>query len=148
VEVPNCLISKETLVKEDPESESISGHERSIASSPVIKVYGSAGVEANSEEALKVGTTELSLESEATKAGDRINPYGAWATGRKSEANGVLEKEAPVFKTIGNVVGTESEAVVVGAEATTVGTAVTESTVEATDVANEEVRLSPTRVSN
>ena len=76
--VPNCLISKETLVKEGPESESkegpeskpksiVSGDERSTeiaVSSPVIRVYGSVGVEATLE------TTEVS------KA-DRINPYGA-----------------------------------------------------------------------
>jgi len=77
--VPNCLISKETLVKEVPESEVVSGDERSnaTASSPVIKVYGSTGVEANAEQA---------LESETTKVGDRINPYGAWVTSRaKSE---------------------------------------------------------------
>jgi len=85
--VPNCLISKETLVKEGPESESISeaksivvsGDERSnaTASSPVIKVYGSTGVEANSD-ALKVGMTEteLILESTTTEVwkADRINP--------------------------------------------------------------------------
>jgi len=46
VAVPNSQISKETLVKEDPESESksiVSGDERSTVavSSPVIRVYGS-----------------------------------------------------------------------------------------------------------
>jgi len=58
-------------------------------------------------------------------------------TGRKSEANGVLEKEAPVSKTIGRVgvrakfgwrVGTESETGV--AEATAADAVVTELTAE------------------
>jgi len=67
VVVPNSRISKETLVEEGPESESImaSGDERSetAISSPVIKVYGSTGVEASALE-----TTEM---------GDRNNLYGA-----------------------------------------------------------------------
>jgi len=50
----------------------ISGDERltgsTETSSPVIKVYGA-------------------MEADA----DRKSPYGAWATGRKSEANGVSE---------------------------------------------------------
>ena len=64
--VPNCLMSKETLVEEGPEAESIvSGDERSneiVVSSPVIKVYGSTGVEARA------------FETELLKAADRINP--------------------------------------------------------------------------
>jgi len=52
--VPNCLMSIETLVKEGPESESMSGHERSIASSPVTKVYGSTGVVARALEMTEV----------------------------------------------------------------------------------------------
>jgi len=66
VAVPKARMSKWTLVKEDPESESImvSGDKRSNGStetsSPVIKVYGSTGVEARALE-----TTEM---------GDRINP--------------------------------------------------------------------------
>jgi len=79
--VPNCLTSKWTLikeglkVKEGPESESItivviSGDERSTGSestetetsSPVIKVYGSTGVEAD---ASALETTEI---------GDRNSP--------------------------------------------------------------------------
>jgi len=70
--VPNCLISKETLVKEDPESEAImvSRDERSTGttvSSPVIKVYGSTGVELKMTE----------VESETSEAADRKSPYGA-----------------------------------------------------------------------
>jgi len=92
--VPNCLISKETLVKEDPELESImvSGDERSRStetSSPVIKVYGSTGVDVALK--LELKTTELTWESDTSEAADRKSPYGAWATGRKSEANGVSE---------------------------------------------------------
>jgi len=104
----------------------------------VIKVYGSTG-----EETLTL-KTELTWELETTEVGDRINPYGAWATGRKSEANGVLEKEAPVSKTMGSVgarakfgwrVGTESETgVAVGTESTAADAVVTESTVEVTTV--------------
>jgi len=77
-----------------------SGDERSVASSPVIKVYGSTGVE--------VALT--------TEVADQINPNGA--PERKSDLNGVSKKEAPVSNTMGSVgagskfgwrVGTESE---------------------------------------
>jgi len=83
----------ESITTEDPEAKSesimVSGDERSTeTSSPVIRVYGSTGVEARALE-----TTEI---------GDRINPYGAWVTGRKSEAKGV-KKEAPVSNTTGGV---------------------------------------------
>jgi len=128
-------MSKWTLVKEDPESESImvSGDERSNGStemsSPVIKVYGSTGAEAS----LEVRALET------TKMGDRNSPYGAWVTGKKSEAKGVLEMEAPVSNTIGTKFGwrveTESETgVAVGTESTAADAVVTESTVEATTV--------------
>jgi len=72
------------------------------------------------------------------------------AEDRKSEVEGASKKDAPVSNTI----GTELEAAVAGVvsttvgEATTVGATVAESTVEATGVANEEVRSSPMRVSN
>ena len=131
------------MVKEErSESESeleleftaVSRDERSKAmSSPVIKVYGSTGVEARALE-----TTEM---------GDRNNPYGAWATGRKSEATGVLLKEAPVSKTIGNAVGTESEAVGVGAEATTVGVGATVAEESTVGVATEVVGVAEAKVS-
>ena len=107
VEVPNCLMSKQTLVKEESKSESKSMErsesksmersvdERSIAStetsSPVIKACGSTGVD---------GALEATLE--ATETADRISPHGAWSKA-KSEGNGVSEKEAPVSNTIGSV---------------------------------------------
>jgi len=102
-------------------TESESGNERSIAvSSPVIKVYGSVGVEATLKP--EVETTELTVGSNTSEAADRRSPYEAWATGRKSEANGARAKGAPVSGTI----GTEAEVVaVVRAGATTVGAATT-----------------------
>jgi len=99
--------------------------ERSIiaVSSPVIKVYGSTGVDVVGVE---TEAMEATLDLEVTEAADRISPNGAWI---KSEAKGIIEKDAPVSNTIGRVgarvgptdvgVGTEAEA-----EATTVGATV------------------------
>jgi len=59
--VPNCLISKVTLVKEETVSTELefkaerSKDKRSIASSPVIRVYGSTGVEARALETTEIG---------------------------------------------------------------------------------------------
>jgi len=62
--VPNCLISKETLVKEErSEMVVVSGDERSTGSEstetetsfPVIRVYGSTGVEARALETTEMG---------------------------------------------------------------------------------------------
>jgi len=153
VAVPNSRNSStskaEANSKVSTESESKSkrsGDERSVVvvSSPVIKVDGSTGVEV---------TLEVTLELEATKVADRINPNGAWI---KSEAEaGAMGKEAPVsikYRTgfgwmiVGTKVGTESEVAVV-AEATTVGAGSTVgavSTVAAmTEVVEVVVGLSP-----
>jgi len=59
VAVPNSRISKETLVKvERSEMVVVSGDERSTeiaVSSPVIRVYGSTGVEARALETTEMG---------------------------------------------------------------------------------------------
>jgi len=125
-----------------------SGDERSTdrsteteTSAPVIKVCGSTGVDV----ALKLETTEAEA--------DRKSPHGAWATGRKSEANGVSEQDAPVSKTIGRAGATESEVEAVGAGSTTADAG---STVAAeltgVAVATAAVKwaewMSPMRVSN
>jgi len=95
VAVPNSWNSStsnaEAKSKVSTESESKStgsGDERSevVVSSPVIKVYGSTGVEV---------TWVATLET--AEVADRINPNGA---GIKSEAKETMEKDALVSNTI------------------------------------------------
>jgi len=95
---------------------------------------------------------EATLVLEVTEVADRINPNGS--PERKSDLNGVSEKEAPVSKTNGSVeagskfgwrVGTESE--VVAAVSSTVVEATT--VVVATEVADGMGDwVSPIRESN
>ena len=67
-------------------SESVDERSTEIVSvsSPVIKVYGSIGVEATLE-------SNWESNSEATEAEARSDPNGV-----KSEVKGIMEKDAPV----------------------------------------------------
>jgi len=101
--VPNSQISKWSLVRVEANSkvstklvsvdERSTGSTETETSSPVIKVYGSI----KAMEAVLEVTLEATLET--TEAEDWSNPDGVGV--RKSEAKGIIEKDAPVSNTIG-----------------------------------------------